>query len=315
MDDRVLQLYIEGATTEEQSKAVVEWLDADASHLQHYQRLCRLYEITLWNETPEVIDFGISHSSTQHTRFKSLVYKSLQIAAVFLLGFLLNLWIQEQDSADNTMQLLQVPAGQHAQITLADGSRVWLNAGSTLYFPSKFSDDKRLVQLQGEGYFEVKADANHPFVVSTPRYEITALGTSFNVHAYQSTDLFETALLKGKVKVSEAATGNHIMLSPNERAVSLHGTLTALPIENNDHFLWRKGIIYFDESLDKVFKKLELYFDVHIVVNNHKSFDYQQNCTGKFRTRDGLEHIMKVLQATYHFSYMKDDEINLITIN
>ena len=309
MDDKLLQLYFEGRTTDEQSRSITEWLDADEANMKYYQHLCRLYEINLWDEKPVTV--SVSRSKVKSRRF---VLEFLKIAAVFALGFLLNNRMNIPDK-DIFMQTVQVPAGQNAQVTLADGSKVWLNAGSTLHFPTRFPGKERLVNLEGEGFFEVQANKEKPFIVSTTSYTIKALGTTFNVNAYKKSKDFETSLLTGKVEVADHAGKQTILLSPNNRVVLEGNKLKTLPIQDSEYFLWREGIICFNEPLSEVLKKLELYFDVKIEVNNKRVLQNEQHCIGKFRSRDGLEHILEVLQLTSHFSYKKDDEKNLVTIN
>lgn len=309
MDDKLLQLYFEGRTTEEQSRSITEWLDADEANMKYYQHLCRLYEINLWDEQPVTV--SVSRSKVKSRRF---VLEFFKIAAVFALGFSLNNRMNIPDK-DIFMQTVQVPAGQNAQVTLADGSKVWLNAGSTLHFPTWFPDKERLVNLEGEGFFEVQANKEKPFIVSTTSYTIKALGTTFNVNAYKKSKDFETSLLTGKVEVADHAGKQTILLSPNNRVVLERDKLKTLPIQDSEYFLWREGIICFNEPLSEVLKKLELYFDVKIEVNNKRVLQNEQHCIGKFRSRDGLEHILEVLQLTSHFSYKKDDEKNLVTIN
>ena len=311
MDDKLLQLYFEGRTTEEQSRLITEWLDADAANMKHYQQLCRLYEIGFWHEESETVTLPLKGKF----RWQSIMREVVKIAAVFMLGFMLNYWLNPDMEEDIAMQTIHVPAGQNAQLTLADGSKVWLNAGSTLNFPTRFVEGKRQVTLEGEGFFEVKANKEKPFIVSTSTYDIKALGTSFNVHAYNQSKEFETALLTGKVEISDRMTNHSISLTPNNRVVIGDDGLSVIPIESADYFLWREGILYFDEPLTEVLEKLELYFDVNIHVNNKSVLENKRHCTGKFRTRDGLDHILSVLQLTNHFTYKKDEEKNLITIN
>lgn len=310
MDDKLLQLYFEGRTTEEQSSLITEWLDADAANMKHYQQLCRLYEIGFWHEEPETVVISLK----EKFRWRVILREAVKIAAVFILGFTLNYWLNQGVEEDVAMQTVYVPAGQNAQLTLADGSKVWLNAGSTLNFPTRFVEGKRRVTLEGEG-FEVKANKEKPFIVSTSTYDIKALGTSFNVNAYKQSEEFETALLTGKVEISDRITDHTISLTPNNRAVLMNNGLSVVPIESTDYFLWREGILYFDEPLTEVLDKLKLYFDVNIDVNNKSVLENKRHCTGKFRTRDGLDHILSVLQLTNHFTYKKDEEKNLITIN
>lgn len=311
MDDKLLQLYFEGRTTEEQSRLITEWLDADEVHRKHYQQLCRVYEISFWHEEPETERIA----SKQTIKWQNIWREVIKIAAVFLLGFTLNYWLNPTIDEGVEIQTVHVPAGQNAQITLADGSKVWLNAGSTLNFPTRFVDGKRCVSLKGEGFFEVQANKEKPFIVSTSSYDIKALGTSFNVNAYTQSEGFETALLTGKVEIMDRITERVVSLAPDNRAVFVNNRLSVLPIQSVDYFLWREGIIYFDEPLTEVLKKLELYFDVNIKVNNASVLQNKRLCTGKFRTRDGLFHILDVLQLTSHFTYEKDEDKNLITIN
>lgn len=311
MDDKLLLLYFEGGTTEEQSCLITEWLDADTANMKHYQQLCRLYEISLWHEVPK----GAAVSLKGKSGWRGVLREVLKIAAVFVLGFSINYLFNPAADEEAVMQTVYVPAGQNAQLTLADGSKVWLNAGSTLNFPTRFAAGKRQVTLEGEGFFEVKANKEEPFIVSTSAYDIKALGTSFNVNAYKQSDEFEAALLTGKVEVSDRMTKHIISLTPDNRAVFTDNRLSVVPIENTDYYLWREGILYFDEPLTEVLEKLQLYFDVNIDIHNKSVLENKRHCTGKFRTRDGLDHILEVLQLTNRFVYKKDEEKNLITIN
>lgn len=310
MDDKLLQLYFEGRTTEEQSHLITEWLDADIANMKHYQQLCRLYEIGFWHEKPETAALSFK----KKFRWQNIIREAVKIAAVFILGFTFNYWLNRGVEEDIAMQTVHVPAGQNAQLTLADGSKVWLNAGSTLNFPTRFIEEKRQVTLEGEGFFEVKANKEKPFIVSTSIYDIKALGTSFNVNAYKQSKEFETALLTGKVEISDRITDRVLSLTPNSRAVLRNNGLSVIPIESKDYYLWREGILYFDEPLTEVLDKLKLYFDVNIDVKNKSVLENKRHCTGKFRTRDGLDHILNVLQLTNHFTYKKDEEKNLIII-
>lgn len=309
MDDTLLQHYFEGKTSDEQSRLVTEWLDQDEGNLLHYQQICRLYEISLWNEKP-----AQERTGKKTVIWRKIIIETLKVAAVFAFGFWLNQQLNIQ-SEEVGMQLVQVPPGQNSQVTLADGSKVWLNAGSSLRFPTRFSDKERLVSLEGEGYFEVQANKEKPFIVSTSGYQVKALGTTFNICAYDESSEFETSLLTGKVEISDHGKKQTITLSPNNRVALIEGKLKALPIQDMDYFLWRKGVISFNESLEDVFAKLELYFDVKIEVNNEYIGKEKRQCVAKFRTRDGLEHILNVLQLTNHFSYTKDDEKNIVVIN
>jgi len=312
MDDKLLQLYFEGRTTDEQSRAITAWLNADEANMKHYHQICRLYELCFWQEEPKTV------ATTLKEKFgkRNIWLEICKVAAVFLLGFALNYLMNPSGHQGKAvMQTIHVPAGQNAWLTLADGSKVWLNSGSTLTFPNCFIKKTRRVYLEGEGYFEVQANKEKPFIVSAKSYDIKALGTAFNVNAYKQSSGFETALIKGEVEISDKIKNHIVTLTPNNRAVLVDNELSVVPIENTNYFLWREGIIYFDEPMAVVLKKLELYFDVNIQINNKSVLQNKRTCTGKFRTRDGLDHILQVLQLTGHFTYHKNDEENMVTIN
>lgn len=162
MDEKLLQSYFEGITTDEQSKLVTEWLDKSEVNMICYQRLYRLYEICLWNKQAETI-------STNKAKLKKwkILKELLKVAAIFTLGFLLNHLFNIQNE-EISMQKVQIPVGQNAQIILADGSKVWLNGGSTLQFPTQFSNKERLVYLEGEVFFEVQAKKKNLLLFRQP---------------------------------------------------------------------------------------------------------------------------------------------------
>lgn len=309
MDDTLLLAYFEGRATDEQSRVVTEWLDENEANLLHYQQICRLYEINLWNDD----QWQEKHFVIKKVLWAKKLVQTIKIAAIFTLGFFFSQHFFNQ-ADDVKIQMVEAPPGQNSLVTLADGSKVWLNAGSTLYFPTCFSNHERLVTLEGEGFFEVRSNKRRPFIVSASGYKIKALGTSFNVYAYKQSDKFETALLTGKVEITSPDNKYSLTLFPNNKAVLVRGKLKTLPNENSDYFRWREGIICFNEPLGKVLKKLELYFNVTIEVKNKQILLNEQMCIGKFRVRDGLDHILHVLQVTNHFTYEKDEVNNKVIL-
>ena len=211
------------------------------------------------------------------------------------------------------MQTIHVPAGQRTELILTDGTKVWLNSKSTFSFPNIFSEKNRNVSLDGEGYFDVTNNKKQPFIVSTLKYDIKVWGTQFNVIAYSASNIFETSLLKGSIELLNPGTDKGVLILPNERIFLNADHLVRAPISNYNHFLWKDGIISFDnESFPEMITKLELYFDLQII-NKNKTI-LRNRYTGKFRTKDGVEHILKVLQLSNRFRYKIDDKFNIITI-
>ena len=316
MDDELLIAYFKGEVSDEEAQQITEWIEAKIEHQRYYQQLCRLFEVSYWIEDiPEHTEVAFP-KKTKILPWKHYVISFMKVAAIFVLGFALHFFLNWQKTTHHELQhQIHVPTGQHVEIMLADGSKVWLNSGSTLTFPSKFNGKKRMVELDGEGFFEVKSDKEHPFIVSTSKYQVKAVGTSFNIYDYQDSPQFEAALLNGKVEVTtNAKKSSVVILTPNQRAALCQGVLKVKPIENANNYLWRKGILYFNEPLLEVFDKLQEYYDIEFQIRNSSLTRKSPYCTGKFRAKDGLEHIIRVLKETNHFDYQIDYESKKIII-
>ena len=316
MDDELLIAYFKGEVSDEEAQQITEWIEAKIEHQRYYQQLCRLFEVSYWIEDiPEQTEVAFP-KKTKALPWKHYVISFMKVAAIFVLGFALHFFLNWQKTTHHELQhQIHVPTGQQVEIMLADGSKVWLNSGSTLTFPSKFNGKKRMVELDGEGFFEVKSDKEHPFIVSTSKYQVKAVGTSFNIYDYQDSPQFEAALLNGKVEVTtNAKKSSVVILTPNQRAALCQGVLKVKPIENANNYLWRKGILYFNEPLLEVFDKLQEYYDIEFQIRNSSLTRKSPYCTGKFRAKDGLEHIIRVLKETNHFDYQIDYESKKIII-
>lgn len=159
---------------------------------------------------------------------------------------------------------LTVPRGGEYQLILSDGTKVWMNAESTLRYPTTFVNHTREVHLQGEAYFEVAKDARHPFIVHTDRHSVEVIGTSFNISAYPHNQIL-TTLAKGKVKV--ITSGTSVVLAPNQQAV--------IDKENDDiatrntpahlYTSWTKGNYDFRNTpLKDIVAQLSRWYDVDI---------------------------------------------------
>lgn len=150
----------------------------------------------------------------------SVILRWTQIAAVLLLllgiGYGIGSWRGRSGQEVIIQNQLITAKGSKGRFTLPDGSVVWLNSETKLTYPNPFTGKKRLVTLEGEGYFEVAKDAKKPFVVQAGEVDIEVLGTSFNVDSYSSDEFVQTALLNGSVKITGKAIKNPIYLKPNE---------------------------------------------------------------------------------------------------
>ncbi|MDR2969793.1 MAG: FecR domain-containing protein [Tannerellaceae bacterium] len=303
----LLQHYIKGDATPDEKRRVIRWLEEDDTHIHEYRALRKLHDWNTWN-----METSCPKKCTKTVIWSKWVQEFFKIASVLLIGVLVTYFVIHQNGEELQMQTLHVPHGQRAELHLSDGTEVWLNSGSTLTFPDRFAHSARSVTLDGEGYFKVTKNEKKPFTVQTAHYDVHVLGTEFNVISYSKNNYFETSLLKGSVDI---VTENMkpVRLKENERLYVKDEKTVKGQIPDFNYFKWREGLICFEkENLASLFRKLELYYDVRIIVENKSLLDWSYN--GKFRIRDGIEHVLRVLQRRHQFEYTKNEEDSIIII-
>lgn len=311
MDKEILQRYVEGNVTPEEIITVVDWLDEDESHVREFMALHKLNDISLLNQPVGLAD---TQKKKKSFSLRQIGYELAKIAAVVLLfwgGTKLFETNPEEDTI--TYQTLFVPAGQRAELILPDSTRVWVNARSKLVYPVNFGKGTRQVELNGEAYFDVIHNEQQPFVVKTSQMDIQVLGTEFNVTAYSSSSDFEVSLLRGSIELSSPRLSSNYRVKERENVRLQDNKLIINTIADYDYFRWKEGLICFNnESVSTIIEKLRLYYDINIEVDNQKFLGSRY--TGKFRSKDGIEQVLKVLQIEHKFTYTKNNDLNLITI-
>ena len=314
MNPELLQKYIAGNATEAEKQRVTEWIQENPENMREYMAQRKLHDMALWRTEPVAEE---NSRERKHFSLRGVCMEAGKIAAVLAIVLLgTHYWTgKHQVPEDKTWQSIYVPAGQRAELMLADGTKVWLNSRSTLTFPGSFKGDIRNVKLDGEGYFAVTKNVEQPFIVETNKCNVKVLGTELNVMAYAADSVWETSLLEGAVEILVPGSNNSGMrLEPNMMASLKGNRLVKGRIKEVDYFLWREGLLCFNDiSVRDMIEKLKLYYGVDIVVNNTRIL--KNRYTGKFRTKDGVEHVLKVLKLNNKFTYTKDDETNVITIN
>lgn len=181
---------------------------------------------------------------------------------------------QEQAaSAEPRQQTLRTPRGKDFRLVLADGTTVWLNAESTLEYPSHFDGEERVVRLTGEAYFRVAPDPEHPFIVQTPRLEAQVLGTGFNVCAYEGSRPHVT-LVEGKLAV--ASPHYHLLLRPGENAeLDEDGSIRIREVDTRVYTAWMDGYFYFDNaSLADIARALGEWYNLTVDIADPRAADY-----------------------------------------
>ena len=202
-----------------------------------------------------------------------------------------------------------IPYGKKSELLLADGTKVWLNAGSRLAFPTTFLGKNREVFLEGEAYFEVAKNKLQPFIVSVGQLDIKVLGTHFDVSAYPAENSIKTVLLEGSVAISKTTAfgfiNNEIILKPNQKA-EFEKDINEIFISNEEnaefYISWTEGWLHFSkESLQSVLRKLERYYNVEIMIVKDSSSS--ELISGKLDLKDSVEDVVRALEDVTKLKY------------
>ncbi|HEY8896228.1 MAG TPA: FecR domain-containing protein [Niastella sp.] len=195
-----------------------------------------------------------------------------------------------------TYNMLVIPRGGQYQLTLPDGSKVWLNAASSLRYPVAFTGNERRVELTGEAYFEVAKDARKPFHVVTPTQEVEVLGTHFNINAYSNEPAVKTTLLEGSVKVRSE---NSVVLKPGEQSV-LSGAHSLLTIDHSPDLeqimAWKNGFILFNKAdIKSIMRQVERWYNVDV---EFEGVIPQRTFTGGIERSARLSELLHLLEVS-----------------
>jgi ferric-dicitrate binding protein FerR (iron transport regulator) len=204
--------------------------------------------------------------------------------------------------AEMLFNTLITPRGGEYRIVLADGTKVWLNAASSLRYPTQFNGRERKVFLTGEAYFEVAKDAAHPFIVNTGGTDVTVLGTKFNISSYPDDPAQKTTLAEGSVRISDANAaegGNSVLLKPgNEAVIAQPGRIIRVNKTNVDAALaWKNGMFFFDsESLGSLMRKLSRWYNVDVQYDD--GVDTLFHFTGRIQRYEDINGILRLIELT-----------------
>ena len=309
MDKETLYKYFSHQLNIDERLQVQAWVDESAENLEMFMSERALFDATMLH----LDESDFMESFNRQARVKRIFVKAMKVAAIVVVTLCLS-YIYNKVSFEESVPMceLRVPAGQQLNITLADGSNIWLNSLTTLRYPAIFTNKERLVEIDGEGYFEVAKDETKPFKVKTSKGVIEVLGTVFNVDAYSKCNTFSTALISGKVKIE--SDENEYYLKPNQIAqCNSDGTMSISQIKNLDHFKWKEGIISLqNETFKQIMKRFEKFYGVTIKIEHENLDDFVY--TGKFYQTDGVRYALKLLQHDIKFEFESDYENNIIHI-
>jgi len=201
-----------------------------------------------------------------------------------------------ETNAPVTYNTLATPRGGQYQLVLPDGSKVWLNASSSIHFPTAFTGNQRDVELTGEAYFEVAKNKEKPFHVNVKGMQVEVLGTHFNVNAYGDEGNIKTSLLEGSVKIKSGQASG--LLKPGEQAI-LGGNVNKIEIKKADMsevMAWKNGLFQFDDAgITTIMQEISRWYDVEIVYQGEIPV---RRFEGKISRDAQLSDVLKILELS-----------------
>lgn len=203
---------------------------------------------------------------------------------------------------------LSVPYGKRASLTLADGTLLWVNAGTTVIYPATFPDQKREIYVDGEIYAEVRRDEIRPFLIKTDQLEIEVLGTSFNLSAYKEDTFKRVVLVNGSVDVRQ--NGVNTRLIPKQSYTYTSQGINVETVDTEIYTSWRDGIYIFrDEPIENILQQLARYYNVTMVFPPQSSGVL---CSGKLELKEDLTHLLNNLSQIASFNFgIKDNKYRI----
>ncbi len=204
---------------------------------------------------------------------------------------------QDQNLQTVPMIEMTTPKGGRYRITLSDSTAVWLNSASTLRYPVRFTEGKRVVELDGEGYFDVSHEEAHPFVVKCNGQEVQVLGTAFNINSYADEEGIRTTLLHGKVRlITDQIDPKSQMLLPGQQAVLQDDNFVITEVDTEEVTAWKEGFFYFNNTdIHTVMKRFARWYDIEVTYENASG---NPTFGGKVPMNMTLNSVLKVLAET-----------------
>jgi ferric-dicitrate binding protein FerR (iron transport regulator) len=206
---------------------------------------------------------------------------------------------------------LEAPKGGQYQITLVDGTKIWLNAASVLKYPSQFAGKERKVELVGEAYFEVAKSKTKSFVVVSKQQEVQVLGTHFNINAYEDEASIKTTLVEGSVKITAspssqkpeaAAELDDVILKPGQQSIVKDSRINIKEVDSEEAVAWKNGYFTFEnDNLEMIMRKLERWYDVKVVYTGKISSKVK--VMGFISRNTELPELLKMLESTDKFKF------------
>ena len=326
MKDHDIIRFIKNELAQKEQTKVIEWIEKSEANRKRYNDLKNAWALSgmipdpLWGNKA---DNTILHVTTTGSGARSLFTSIVKYAAIIMVTaglsfYFFKLTADRGERLGDKLHLVTAPRGLAANVALADGSKVMLNSGSGLSYPANFSSKNRIVNLEGEAFFDINSDSDHPFIVTVSGFEIIATGTSFNVDAYPDGTKMNVTLVEGSVHVLSTGTCTRVDLVAGENMQLDRSTdeMLVSRVDTKFYTSWQQGIISFtNKRLEDIALDLERWYCVNISFESDNLREIR--LTGTILKHKPIDQVLEILKLTSGFRYeitVVDNQFNRITI-
>ncbi len=315
--DQLIANRLLGTISEEENLFLDRWIGESIENRRHYSEQKKLWHLFELHQKVQKIDERKAYQKISNQLFhsKKLNFLGLiqRVAAILLLPVIVASAIyfysekKDRTQFSSVYNTVETPLGMRSSLTLPDGTRVWLNSGSSISYPVLFANDFRAVSLKGEAYFEVKKDKSWPFVVNTKNLDVVVTGTTFNCNAYPENDQVQTVLVEGEVTLANQSATELATLNPGELAIfdKSNQRITTTKTDLQKYIAWKSGKLMFrDDKMNKVVEKLERWYNVEFEIEDPEIADYIYTATF---IDESLDQVLKMLTLSAPIRYTISD--------
>ncbi|WP_316746643.1 FecR family protein [Pedobacter gandavensis] len=313
----LIERYHQGQCNPEEQEAIAQWLESDEVEMSYPTQVnLTALQDKGWKKIAGRYNLAIPALASQSFKWNNY-RRILQLAACFLVFvsiatlYALNREGLHHAKAVPAYKMVKAKKGQKLQVTLPDGTLVWLNSESVLRFPESFEGKQRELEFSGEGYFEVAKDPSKPFVIHTAKTNVQVLGTRFNLRALGSESSTSVVVAEGKVRFTGKRGGQPIILTANRRGVFEQSAPSArmmisLEAETGAYIAWKNNELLLDNlTIAEVAETLERWYNVKIKISNTALA--KERYTGNFKNPT-LNQVLESMSFAVKFNYRQDQQ-------
>jgi ferric-dicitrate binding protein FerR (iron transport regulator) len=306
--DALIAKYLGGNASQDEILMLEAWIRESDENQKYFWQCKNIWDASA--ELPVSTDKALAKVLRQiNGERKSLTFWQVfqRVAAVLFIPLLIAMfWLYSQknfttSNSNITYSKVVAAFGTFSLLELPDGSKVWLNSGSSLRYPDKFDNQNRTVFLVGEAYFEVHSDEHAPFLVNTPYFTVKATGTKFNVRAEKDFLTPSVTLIEGKVSVrkSNSVKNNGLItnLLPDQHMIydTLSGHFTIETDDTYKHFAWKDGkLVFRNDNISEVARRISLQYNVNIEIKGNEIKKYRYRATFENEPLGELLRLLKI---------------------